>query len=771
MLLVIISPATLLTGGTSSSAHISGLLWCIVGMLVLAGGVDSVMELVVVGASLPVAAGMVVSAVLFLSGEDDGTAMALSASGGLAALAANLWVAAKKGEIMLMEGCLAATECMLWVAGLMSARDPLGPSEPQDLSHVPLLLWGIFLAVSFVVSTNASIADHVLAQCSLFAAAMMVGCSFSLLSEEDVQGGSEFWGWLLVVMSLILVAAAKQQGKMMMVMTSLASFLSSAAWSVRILAGDGDVTDFQDGTLWVVVCWLLPSFALAANIVNNTADEREAAMVSATLAATVGMVYWAMHLLAPGDHPAVGFSSCMAIPVDRQCPRPAAVNIEHVAKSVEAQKIEQYVQTAKKSPAEAVKEVPSQRTSDEDRAEPVVPAVAEEEDVVSVDAVAEHASGEVTEEVIRDEAVQEVVEGSAVQNAEVEDSSALVDAVANEPVEEEPTAAAQEPAAQEPTIEVPMGEVPALEEATVEEAAAEESAAEDLMATVEAIAEEPREKATRRVEQDCTHSAENAEEIKFSLSASPGVWALVTSVPLVGKAAGSNHGGSLLAISTGAAAFLSIYMFECAFLYLAPEDAGPSVCFAPSLLVIALAVMFGCVLALPSGFSHIDAKVKLSSDDSEGGFMPLIFFCLFLTTVMTGCSVHHIAPEDLGAGACGPLIYFSRPARPVITRSCFDSLKTTAKATASRKFKTHDSAFAMARAQVEAELEARKSGMDPSAAAAHAQAEALKAHNAGPQVVAVPLAQPLVISSSLCNFCDCVCLYSCRKICNHTRQP
>jgi hypothetical protein len=197
-------------------------------------------------------------------------------------------------------------------------------------------------------------------------------------------------------------------------------------------------------------------------------------------------------------------------------------------------------------------------------------------------------------------------------------------------------------------------------------------------------------------------------------------------------------------------------------MFLAPEDSGPSVCFAPSLLVIALAVLFGCVLALPSGFSHSDAKVK--PHDSEGGLMPLMFFCLLLTTVMTGCSIHHIAPEDVGARACGPLIFFSRPARPVITRSCFDSSKIAAEAAASRKFEAHDLAFVMAKAQVEAELRARKSGMDPSAASAHAHAEALKAQNGGAQGASAMLpTQPRVISSAVYDWCVCMCLYSCRK--------
>jgi len=51
------------------------------------------------------------------------------------------------------------------------------------------------------------------------------------------------------------------------------------------------VVSCADSPIWVLVCWILPCIALAANIIRFASDQREAVLVSGAIAATATMTW------------------------------------------------------------------------------------------------------------------------------------------------------------------------------------------------------------------------------------------------------------------------------------------------------------------------------------------------------------------------------------------------------------------------------------------------------------------------------------------------
>jgi len=123
---------------------------------------------------------------------------------------------------------------------------------------------------------------------------------------------------LLGAAALVLLAAKK--GETTSTLSGLVLYLASLGWSARILAGEGDVVACADSPIWVLVFWILPCIALAANIIRFASDQWEAVLVSGAIAATASMTWC---LLAPLDVAAVSFSYVMPPVVRLDAPRAA----------------------------------------------------------------------------------------------------------------------------------------------------------------------------------------------------------------------------------------------------------------------------------------------------------------------------------------------------------------------------------------------------------------------------------------------------------------
>lgn len=144
-----------------------------------------------------------------------------------------------------------------------------------------------------------------------------------------------------------------------------------------------------------------------------------------------------------------------------------------------------------------------------------------------------------------------------------------------------------------------------------------------------------------------------------------------------------------IAVAYSAACFLLLSMLECAFLSLVPEDAGSSICSRPSVLIYTASVMIAFILAVPR-MERPWARntVTKHKGQSEGiirlvmgapGFVQTLVVFLFFTASMTGCAFYHLAPEDVGSSACGPLIFLYIPARttPPSNNVFFSNLSPT----------------------------------------------------------------------------------------------
>ena len=229
---------------------------------------------------------------------------------------------------------------------------------------------------------------------------------------------------------------------------------------------------------------------------------------------------------------------------------------------------------------------------------------------------------------------------------------------------------------------------------------------------------------------------EQIEKGAFNFFASPGIWALVSSFPLMGKAAEFNKGmgragSAAFALASGAALLLTIFMLECTFWHLAPEDAEASVC-EPSLVGFSMIVMMICVSIVPPGASAGPDVQNSQKTCARSAILPALLIGIVITTNMSGCALHHIAPEDVGPAICGPFALLSVPAQtiPFTSSSAHRSITTTktvdtrvpAKVVVER-VPAEERGLALAREQVEAEIRRKRAELSGETLAKDASSE------------------------------------------------
>ena len=660
----------------------------------------SLEEAVLVCACLPATAAIVSAAVLFLSGEDDGTATALVAGLGLA-LAASLFPhAAAPDELLLMYGALAASVVLVWAAVWLLGGQP----DTHDVGFIDgttvlcLVFLGTAQAVIYIVAAPE---DHALSQFSMASAAVMVGASIFLMSGEEARGGGDFAGWALMAAASLVSVSAKS-GEVRPALSSLAAFVATVAWSLRIVAEGGEVITFVDESLLFVVCWILPGVALVVNIAHRSSDRQEAWLVSGALMTTAAMLWCALYFVDSSQFPALASAhSAQTPPPPHTCAKAAATNVKshvgwtkaadtnvelHTARGVEAVAepvVEQSLELVVEVVLEPIVAVVDNDTSAVVAGGEHVPTPSEESIVASDDVEDQHdgqndhvpiTNTEVTTADVAPSVVAEpVVEQSLESEVEIvlepivavvqNDSSAVIAGGEHVPTTSEESIAASDDV--EDQHEGQNDHLP-ITNAEVTKADVAPSVVADR-GKPDSLSAAAREQA--QPDRNYTMSSQQEESQAFNVLACPGCWALVYSLPLISKAVEfkggtGGAGAAAFGLATGTAFFLAISMFECSFRYLASEAAGPSVCTRPDLLMHAMVVMVACVMTVPAVASpdpEYRTRQKASFVWDTGSALVLaVVVGLCVTANMTGCALHHVAPQEMGSLACGPFLLFSR---------------------------------------------------------------------------------------------------------------
>jgi hypothetical protein len=659
----------------------------------------SLEEAVLVCACLPATAAIVSAAVLFLSGEDDGTATALVAGLGLA-LAASLFPhAAARDERLLMYGALAASVVLVWAAVWLLGGQP----DTHDVSFIDgtTVLCLVFLGTApAVIYMVAAPEDHALSQFSMASAAVMVGASIFLMSGEEARGGGDFAGWALMAAASLVSVSAKS-GELRPVLSSLAAFVATVAWSLRIITEGGEVITFVDESLLFVVCWILPGVALVVNIAHCSSDRQEAWLVSGALLTTAAMLWCALYFVDPSQFPALASAHCAQTPPPpHTCAKAAATNVKsHVGWTKDADtNVELHTARGVERVGELVVEQ-SLELEIEIVLEPIVAVV--DNDTSAVVAGGEHVPTTSEESIAASDDAEGQHDGQndhvPITNAEVTKADVSPSVVADRRKPDSLSAAAREQA---------------------------------------------------QPDRNYTMSSQQEESQAFNVLACPGCWALMYSLPLISKAVEfkggtGGAGAAAFGLATGTAFFLAISMFECSFRYLASEDAGPSVCTRPDLLMHAMVVMVACVMTVPAVASpdpEYRTRQKASFVWEAGSALVLaVVVGLCVTANMTGCALHHVAPQEMGSLACGPFVLFSRTTDVVADfraglqepeESAADVAAAQAQAQENQEQKAADAAKA---ATIAAEMQQRET---EAAMAEAASAEAARAEQRAQEIAA-----------------------------------
>jgi hypothetical protein len=585
----------------------------------------SLEEAVLVCSCLPATAVIVSAAVLFLSGEDDGTATALVAGLGLALAAGLLPKTAAPDELLLMYGALAASAVLVWAAVWLLGGQPA--THDMGFVDATTVLCLVFLGTAAaVVSVAAAPQDHALSQFSLASAAVMVGVSMFLMSGEEARGGGDFVGWVLMVAASLVSLSAKS-GEVRPALSSLAAFVATVAWSLRIVAEGGEVITFVDDALLFVVCWIFPGVALVVNIAHCSSDRQEAWLVTGALLTTAAMLWCALYFVDPSQFPALASAHRVQTPPPpHTCSKAAAVK-SHVGWT---------------KAADTNVELHTSRGF-ETIAKPVVEQSLEPEVEIVLEPIVA---------VVDNDTSAVVTDGEHVPTTSEEGMSAR-----------EETIAASDDA--EDQHDGQNDYVP-ITNAEVTKADVAPSVVADI-GKPDSLSSAAREQA--QPDRNYIMSSQQQESQAFNVLACPGCWALMYSLPLISnavefKGGTGSAGAAAFGLATGTAFFLAISMFECSFRYLTSDDAGPSVCTRPDLLVYAMVVMIACVMSVPAVSSPDPAyrtRQKASFVWEAGSALVLaVVVGLCVTANMTGCALHHVAPQELGSLACGPFIFFSR---------------------------------------------------------------------------------------------------------------
>ena len=618
----------------------------------------SLEETVLVCSCLPATAVIVSAAVLFLSGEDDGTATALVAGLGLALAAGLLPKTAAPDELLLMYGALAASAVLVWAAVWLLGGQPA--THDMGFVDATTVLCLVFLGTAAaVVSVAAAPQDHALSQFSLASAAVMVGVSMFLMSGEEARGGGDFVGWVLMVAASLVSLSAKS-GEVRPALSSLAAFVATVAWSLRIVAEGGEVITFVDDALLFVVCWIFPGVALVVNIAHCSSDRQEAWLVTGALLTTAAMLWCALYFVDPSQFPALASAHRVQTPPPpHTCSKAAAVK-SHVGWTKAADtNVELHTSRGFETIAKPVVEQ-SLEPEVEIVLEPIVA-------VVDNDSGFETIAKPVVEQSLEPEV--EIVLEPIVAVVDNDTSAVVTDG------EHVPTTSEEGMSAREETIAASddaedqhdgQNDYVPITNAEVTKADVAPSVVADI-GKPDSLSSAAREQA--QPDRNYIMSSQQQESQAFNVLACPGCWALMYSLPLISnavefKGGTGSAGAAAFGLATGTAFFLAISMFECSFRYLTSDDAGPSVCTRPDLLVYAMVVMIACVMSVPAVSSPDPAyrtRQKASFVWEAGSALVLaVVVGLCVTANMTGCALHHVAPQELGSLACGPFIFFSR---------------------------------------------------------------------------------------------------------------
>jgi len=667
--------AWLLSGAETGAAHISdsailprfvGIEWALLVLAVLAGRVGSLDEFVAVGAALPLTAAMLGSSVLFLSGENSGAATALLAATALAVMAAVLGRVADAKELPLMYVALGSASAMVFGAVLLFDRDPPADNGNGDSVNTLVLVFAMCVAAgASVVAQAAAPEKHMISQFALAIVAAMVGCSLLLLSGGNIEQDAQGWGWSAIVAVGMLLVSITEKHETIPVLSCMVFFLATVSWSIRVLAVQGEVAAFVDSPMWVAMCWGLPGAA----ILRQTSGMQNGVLLSGAMTTIAMMVWLALNFLAPDDIPAVGFVTKPSRLVGARLEmRGAAMTVKtplaaESAPGVEAANIDANVLPGIRTEAKTLsnsegEEAKALSNSDGENFLSEAGNMDEKSGIASSLSESTPSPLESTlpeQKIVLEEAVGHKVKFSDVVHESKEDAEEMQPS--NQSPEGAPVARSKTPEdvkEMQPSCQSPK-EAPVAKSKTPEVASA-------YAAVLQTHTHESNQSHEREDLQATTEQSEDQNvdhTVNYLLS--PGMWAILTSLPIIGQSVDTKAGvpGAVpFAVATGAAAFLATYMFECAFAYLAPDDAGPSMCFKPTLLWYAAAAMMVCIAAVPVSYSP---RIKNGAGSSLSKIAACVCIGVFLTACMAGCALHHVAPEDIGRLVCGPLGVFTSP--------------------------------------------------------------------------------------------------------------
>ena len=149
-----------------------------------------------------------------------------------------------------------------------------------------------------------------------------------------------------------------------------------------------------------------------------------------------------------------------------------------------------------------------------------------------------------------------------------------------------------------------------------------------------------------------------------------------------------------------------------------------------------MVAMMACVMSVPAVTGPSPAcrgRKKASSSvwETGSGLVLAMVVGLCVTANMTGCALHHVAPKEMRAAACGPFILFSRPTGAVTGLNKSEQ-RTAVPAAVSHEHLQQDDALrakdAARAAEIEAEMQRR------AAEAARAEAAAAEAEEFAEQI-------------------------------------